>query len=754
MSLYDPDYSGNAIRRTIAFVMVLVGLLQTPAGPFYSGSRPKLPTLPHAALTARGADPHSKDRAREAFSRLPLRFEENTGQTDAEVKFLSRGNGYNLFLTPSEAVMALRDGEKAGQAGRQSVVRMKLVGANSAPRIEGLEALPGKSNYLVGNAPGRWRRNVVSYARVRYQGVYPGIDMIYYGNQQEIEYDFAVMPGADPKNIKLKFDGVEKMRVDAQGELVLQTRAGDVRQRKPIAYQEVAGRRQEIAVNYVQKGDREIGFNLGEYDRARRLVIDPVVVYATYLGGNIEDLIHDIAVDGTGCVYVTGETQSSRFPQVNPLPLPPGQRPSSINAFVAKLSRDGSELISSTVLGGGDYDRGYGIALDDAGNIYVVGTTLSEDFPIQNALQSQNAGYEDVFISKIRADGSAFVYSTYLGGNSSDVGTRVAVDKEGNVYLAGTAFSTNFPIKNAVQPQKPGDIVAFVSKIKADGSGLVYSTYLGGSDDRYAFFIDIAADLHGNAYITGATSSTDFPTVNALQPTLNGFEDAFVTKLDARGAFAYSTYLGGSDGDAGFSIAVDAGGNAYLTGRTRSTDFPRVNPISSSLTSNVFVSKLNPTGSALCYSTYLSGAESALARKIAVDSQGQVYVTGSMSSRNLLTRAAVQPVPDRRSNSGSEYAFVVKLSAAGSKIILSTYLGGHSSDVGTGIAIDKWENAYVAGHTRSRDFPATAGAFQRECPFECIFGRGFIVKIDTRHRQHENPDLDQNPEAPAQDRRK
>ncbi len=699
-----------------------------------------------------------------SFARLRLSFEANQGQTDAQVKFLSRGRGYTLFLTPAEAVLALArpadvahgapdgiypdqvgspaqfhvpaslptaSGQVPGGAARAepAVLRMKLVGAKARPHVEGLKELPGKSNYFLGNDPKKWRRNVPTYAKVKYDSVYPGVDLVYYGNQQQLEHDFVVAPGADPGAIRLGFEGwsgaqqAAPLQIDDRGDLVVHLSHGEMRLQKPIIYQDLAGVRQEVSGGYVLKGDREVGFQLGAYDPRRPLVIDPVFVYSTYLGGSGDDFAEGIAVDAEGNAYVIGSTTSRDFPTANA--LQPNYGGGSIDAFVAKLNPDGSALVYSTYLGGSGGDQAFGVTVDAEGNAYVTGETDSRDFPTVNALQPEFGGFIDAFVAKLSPDGSALVYSTYLGGSNLDIATSIAVDLDGNAYLTGATISTNFPTANPLQPEfAGGDNDGFVTKLSPDGSALVYSTYLGGSGGDFGQ--NIALDLEGNAYVTGSTNSTDFPTANPLQPNYGGGDfDAFVAKLSPDGsALVYSTYVGGNGHDTGSAIAVDADGNAYITGATRSLNFPLMNPLQPDYGGGVldaFVAKLDPTGTALIYSTYLGGSRSDGSIPIAVDREGNAYVAGQTASTDFPTADALQP----NYGGGPFDVFLSVLNSDGSALVYSTYLGGSSFETAHAITVDTEGTVYVAGVTSSSNFP-TANALQ---PDSGGFDDAFVAKI-------------------------
>ncbi len=550
----------------------------------------------------------------------PLSFEANGGQTDPRVKFLSRGNGYTLFLTPGEAVLAvqraapLRPGERGSKPGTlcaQAVLRMRLVGADPDPEVTGLAEQPGRSHYLVGKDPRRWRTGIPHYARVAYREVYPGIDMVFHGDPGRLEYDFLVSPGADLGKIRMGFEGTGDLRLDTNGSLILPLVGGDVVQPAPIVYQEIAGRLRPLKGAYRLLGEREVGFAVASHDETKRLVIDPVLSYSTYLGGSGNDEGFGIAVDAAGSAYVTGWAESADFPTVNP--AQPQLRGAG-DAFVAKLSPDGSGLIYSTYLGGSAYDAGYSIAVDVDGDAYVAGTTGSTDFPTVNALQPAfGGGSSDAFVAKLSPSGSDLLYSTYLGGSGAEGSGGIAVDAMGQAYLAGSTSSADFPTVNPAQPTKggPPDLFdAYVAKLDPSGSALVYSTYLGGSADDGAS--GIVADAAGDAFVLGATGSTDFPTLNALQPARAGRNDAFVASFDPTGAIRYSTYLGGSRDEEASGISVDTSGSAYVTGGTTSTDFPTADPFQV-MTGNTGVYKSTDGGRSWRSGHFNNGGPSVLA---------------------------------------------------------------------------------------------------------------------------------------------
>jgi hypothetical protein len=722
------------------------------------------PPLVPRSVVANGLsqpDPAMQAKVAESYGKLPLSFEANHGQTDGRVKFLSRTSGYTVFLTGDEAVLAFsgsaakRPAPKGAsnfgaatvsqkrypdtnlnpatpQSMAGGVLRMKLRNANPAAKITGTDELAGTNNYFIGNDPAKWRTNVPTYGKVKYEGIYSGIDLVYYGNQRQLEYDFIVAAGADPRRIAFDVRGAKRIRQDAQGELVFKVADDEIRWHKPVVYQEKDGARQLVAARYALTDTNRVAFDVAKYDTSRPLYIDPLI-YSTYLGGSGQDGGSAIAVDSAGNAYVTGYTASTNFPTMNPLqPANAG----GFDAFVTKLNPSGSALVYSTYLGGSGGDSGSGIAVDSAGNVYVTGGTGSTDFPVTpGAFQTTYGGNGDAFVSKISATGSALVYSTYLGGSGiyGDSGSSIAVDSSGNAYVIGVTSSTDFPTMNPFQPAFGGGLDAFVTKINPTGSALVYSTYLGGSGEDAGN--GIAVDSAGNAYVTGLTRSINFPTMNPLQPTYGGGDsDAFVAKINPTGsALVYSTYLGGSKQDDGDAIAVDSAGNVHVSGTTASRNFPTMNPLQAAFGGgqyDAFVAELNPEGSALIYSTYLGGNGFDVSISIAVDSTGNVYVTGQTFSGNFpTTPAAFQTKCNRGSHCGNYGdAFVARLNTSGSASVYSTYLGGSGYDVGSGVALDSAGHVYVTGVTYSTDFPT-------KNPLQATNGGGsdaFVAKIDMR----------------------
>jgi hypothetical protein len=663
------------------------------------------PGLPSAVTTP---DAATQSRISQEYGQLPLSFEANQGQTDASVNFLSRGSGYALFLTPTAAVLALQPPVAIGSASSpppaatsqsDQVLRMDLVGANAQAPATGLDAQGGTSNYFVGNDSSQWQTSITNYGEVEYQNVYRGINLIYYGNQRQLEYDFVVAPGASPGSIQLAFTGAAGTTLDSSGDLVLHTSGGDVIEHAPVIYQDSSGVRQAVSGHYVLEPNGQVGFEVGSYDPAKPLVIDPVLSYSTYLGGSGDDFGDAIAVDSAGDAYVTGYTTSPNFPTQNSIDP---YYDLSYMAFVTKFNATGTAQVYSSYLGSGGMTYSNAIAVDGAGNAYVTGLTNSNTFPTTpGAFQTASGG---VFVTKLNPTGSALVYSTRLGGNVGEEGNGIAVDSTGRTYVTGWTESTNFPTTSGAFQTTPGG--AFVTEFNASGTALVYSTYLGlGADQADA----IALDGAGEAFVTGYSNGILPTTPGAFQTTGAG---VFVTKLNAAGtALVYSTFLGYYGGDVGYGIAVDGAGDAYVTGNAPSSTFPTTAGAFSTLTTGAFVAKLNASGTALVYSTYL-GVAGSKGRGIALDSAGDAFVAGGASSR----------LPGAHNG-----VFVVDLNATGTALVSSDYLGAIVGDSAYGIAVDGNGNAYVAGWTRSTNFPTTPGAFQT------TYGGGtsdaFVAKI-------------------------
>ncbi|MFH1374188.1 MAG: FG-GAP-like repeat-containing protein, partial [bacterium] len=600
------------------------------------------------------------------------------------------------------------------------MIKANFVGSNPNPRMVGEDILDYKCNYFIGNDPAKWRTDVPNYSAIVYEDIYSGIDLKYYGNGKQMEYDFIVSPGADPDQIMVSYEGAKSLSVDAAGRLVVETEWGTVTELKPFVYQLQNGVRTRLDSEYCLLSETAFGFVIAEgYNPEFALIIDPVLSYSTYVGGTGEDYGNSIAVDPSGAAYVTGRTLSTDFPTENPYQTDQA----STDLFVTKVSSDGSSLVYSTYLGGSSTDIGNGIAVDASGSAYVTGQTWSADFPTENPYQTYQ-DYFDVFITKLSSSGDSLVYSTCLGSGSHDVGLGIAVDTSGAAYVTGYTGSDDFPTQNPYQTDQGSDDV-FVTKLSSSGSSLVYSTYLGGNNNDFGR--DIRVDAAGAAYVTGYTQSTDFPTQNPYQTDQGGW-DAFVTKLSSSGSsLTYSTYLGGSEDDLSYGLAVDISGFAYVTGLTHSTDFPTENPYQTDQdTSDVFVTKFNSSGDSLIYSTYLGGDSTEGGEGIAVDASGAAYVTGYTYSIDFPTENPYQ------TDQGKKDVFVTKLSSSGDSLDYSTYLGGdNNGDRGAAIVVDSSGAAYLTGTTQS-GFPTTPDAYDTSFPgFYDLFVTKIYVPVPT-----------------------
>jgi len=579
----------------------------------------------------------------ENVNKLPLAFEKNQGQASQSVDFLARGAGYSVSLSRGNARLTLRRGKSAVPA----TVELRLDGARRDPKAITRHALPGRVNYFLGNDPSRWRTDIPTFSRVEYSSVYDGIDLAYYGDQGRLEYDFMVAPGANPNVIRLALDGARNVHVDDSGGLAFETAAGPAGFRRPVVYQENAGTRHAVEGRYTVAEGNAVSFAIGAYDARQPLVIDPSLVYSTYLGGSGDDSGSAIAVDSHGNAYITGTTNSLDFPLVD---AEQSFYTGNLAIFVSKLAADGSSLLYSSYLGGSGVepyvDTPYSIAVDSNGSAYVVGMTSSTNFPVKNALYPTLNGPSDAFITKFSAAGSALVYSTYLGGSSSDLAYSVAVDAARNAYITGSTSSSDFPVTSgAYQPVADGSC-SFAAKMNAAGSALSWSTYFG--DNCSAQVRAIAVDSEGGVYL-GGTAFPGLPvTPGAPQQTFGGDVDAFLAKLSYTGAtLAYCTYLGGSSDDYGQAVAVDTAGNAYITGYTTSTNFPVTASAIQSANAggnDAFAAKLNSAGTEWVYATYLGGARDDYAFGIAVDSAGRAIVAGATESINFPRAAALQPL--------------------------------------------------------------------------------------------------------------
>lgn len=660
-----------------------------------------------------------KQKIAEEYGKLPINFEPNLGQTDDEVKFLARGHGYSLFLTGREAVLALQKRGKTGAQDKQAVVKMQIQGANSSPDIAGLDKTEGKSNYLIGNDPQKWRTEVPNYKQVKYEQIYNGVDVVYYGNGQQLEYDFVVAPNANPNQIKLKFDGIKTAKIDRQsGDLLLETNAGTIRQHKPLVYQNIGGERREIASSYsiqnskfkIQNSKNEdfvVSFNLAEYDKSKELVIDPILAYGSYLGGNLFDEGRGITVDAQGNAYVVGTAASQNFPTtagtIKPVLLPRTDAPNSFwyDAFVTKVNPTGTAIVFSTYYGGRNgNESGSGVAVDASGNVLISGTTMSSDFPTVNAYQTTFGGTDDAFAAKLNPTGSAIIYSTYLGGNNTDLGGKIAVNQTtGEAVFAGTASSGNFPTTPGAYKPKlcdntPGSCNgifysgSYIVKLAANGNA-VYSTLFDMAIN------DVALDAGDNA-VVGGTAGAVPATPGAFQTASSGGIEGFIAKLNPTGnTLVFGTFLGGGlQSDRVKSIAIDSTGNIYAAGQTQNTGFPTTAGAFDQTFNggeDGFLTKFNAAGSALVYSTFFGGPSKDEPFGIGLGTDGSAFVAGeTLSGANFPLKNSI--------NGTTGTIFVTRFNPNATALVFSTLLGqGGAYD----LAVDGANGAYVTGHTTS-----------------------------------------------------
>jgi len=656
--------------------------------------------LPMGAGAATGAAA-IKAAAIDSYGRLPLFFIRNDGQADGDVRFYERGAGHAAFFTGRGVLLSLMRGRKA------RVVRLSFDGARKDAKIMAEGRLDTRVNFFRGKDPAGWRTDVPVYRKVVYRGVYRDIDIRFYGNNQRVEHDVVVRAGGDPDLVRFSYEGVKNIRVTDSGDLEVALEDGALVEERPRIYQEIDGRRVEVGGRYrvIESGTggrATYGFVVGSYDRKRDLIIDPILDYSTYLGGAASDFGRDIAVDSTGAVYLTGWTMSTNFPTVTPVQGVYGGGLLTGDAFITKINPAGTAVVYSTYLGGTNDEEGLSITVDANGAAYVAGVTESFNFPVFNALQGVfGGGTKDAFLVKLSPAGNALVYSTYLGGTGNDKAKGIAVDASKSVYLTGWTSSLNFPVLTPVQPALAGLKDAFVTKIGPGGGAILYSTYIGGTNVDGGR--DIAVNSAGEAYVTGHTWSFNFPLKNPIQGVFGGIKDVVVFKLNATGnALVFSTFLGGSATEKSKGIALNSNGAIYITGWTTSPDFPVLNPLQGALNGvqDAFIVKLAPPGRRIIYSTYFGGSDSDSGRDIAVDSADNVLVAGHTWSLDF---PLVHPL--QAAFGGLRDAFVIKVDPTGKTVIYSTYLGGSGDDTARGIGVDKSGLVYVGGGTTSINFP-------------------------------------------------
>jgi hypothetical protein len=681
---------------------------------------------------------------------MPLSFVPNKGQAFPFAQFLARGPGYGLFLSPGEINLVLSAQSEAGPRGespRTIFVQLAFVDADRRGRFEQGETLPGRVHFLMGNDPAEWQTDLPTFGSVRYTNLYPGIDLVLYGNEGELEYDLLVAPGRDPSVIRWTINGGATPELEpGTGELLLRLGDGALRLKRPYIYQERDGVRTEVSGRYVfQDGaaPKQLAFEIGAYNEDLPLVIDPVLVYSSYIGGgqptfpfgSASDSVEAVAADRHGFAYVTGRTQSLDFPNtIDPLDNVSGFS----DAFVAKVAPDG-ELVYSTFFGGSRGESGTGIVVDDHGQVVVVGTTSSRSgFPLVNPAQPFYGGsFEDAFVTKLSADGSQFIFSTYLGGSGRrladscaadlELGQDIAMDTTGNVYVTGCTCSQNFPTTSGAYSRvKSRGEDAFVTKLDTAGQ-FVYSTFLGGRFDEEG--LGITVDAAGRALVTGEVISDDFPTTaDAFQPAIVSAPEAFITRLSPDGsAVEYSTYLGGRGSDGSNAIVLDSVGNIIAVGATASDDFPSIGvPISDCqfgpfAPEVAFVTKIDALTGLPIFSTCLGGTGDDRALAAAIGAYDNIWITGRTDSTDF----PITPDALQTTRPGSVSAYVTSLASDGSGLVFSTYLGGSGGDVGIGLAHFPG-SVFIGGLTGSTDFPL-ANPFQGQ---NAGSADGFVARIE------------------------
>ncbi|MFH1372532.1 MAG: SBBP repeat-containing protein [bacterium] len=652
-------------------------------------------------------------------------FVENQGQYDPRVLFRADLGGATVWLTESGVYHQLvrrvagsaAENNPAGTIGHiedrpdsleYRVLWTSFVGAESHPYIVGDRLSSTTTNYFIGEDPQHWCTRVPAYREVVYNDLYPGIDLRYYTDHGGLEYDFLVAPGADVSRIRIQYRGIKSLAVTGNGELAVETDFGTVIERRPIVFQLRDGRRLPVHSDFQLQSGNSFGFSLGtEYDSSLPLVIDPYLDFSSFLGGSGSEYARSMAVDSDGNMCIAGYLTSSDFPVKNAYDsIYDGGGSSGYDVFVTRVAARGDSIIFSTYLGGstGD-DRGYSIATDSHGNVYVGGSTSSTDFPVISAAQATNAGGTDAFVCKLTATGDTLLYGSYLGGSGNDVGSGIAIDSDSGAYLTGKTSSSDFNLSpTAYDDVLDGVADAFVAKFSPDGDSLEFSSYLGGGNSDAG--VGIAVDTAKNAYVVGYTVSSNFPTVNAYDDSYNGgtvMGDAFITRFDAAGeSLVYSTFLGGDKEDAGLAVAVDSQQCAYAAGYASGGTFPLLNAYDSIFGGvfDAYVAKFNSAGDTLVYSTYLGGSGGDLATAIAIDQFGEVCVVGNTSSGDFPLQNAWDD-----SHGGNWDAFITYVAGDGDSLVYSTYLGGVAYEYAYGVALDTARNACVTGYTDSYDFP-------------------------------------------------
>ena len=764
-------YALCIVPVVIVIAIALLVLAPKRSGAAYSASQSAAVAPQTKTIT-----PAARERLQATFSALPLAFEQNQGQTDPQVKYMARANGYRLYLTSSQAIFTIhkQGGEsdvrrmmmdrRLGPSGVKSMLRrraqqkskaliaavhMKMLGANPTAQLTPSAPQPAKVNYFIGKDSSKWHSDVPLFGQVSYRNLYPGIDLAFHGNGKQFEFDYLIKPGANANAITLGFQGADQISTNSSGDLVLDTMAGPIEMHRPVAYQEKSGVRQSVDVRFLVSGNN-VSFALGSYDRTRELVIDPTVTYSTYFGGDFADYGTGIVLNGGGNAFIVGATDSSTIPGDSN-----GTNSGSFDVFVTGID-SGGVLQFTTLFGGSGDDFPGGMAIDGSGNIYVSGTTDSGDFPV-TAGAAQTVflggianGNNDAFAVKLAPQGASITWGTYIAGGDSDSGLAIAIDgaTPPSVYVVGETFSTDLGgAAGGVHPLPNGSALnlglgtgaddGYIVKLNSTGTAYLLVSYLGGSNGDLA--TGVALDSVGNIFVSGETISSDLPVTSGVvqrqcgtDGTCNAsggniFDDAFVVGIQQNLlAYKYVTYYGGSNVDDAFAIAADSNGDAFITGTTASSDFNTVGtPFQGSLagTQNAFAVELNPTGSGATYGTYVGGSGSDFGLGITLDRSGNIYLTGQTSSSTKFPLLN----PTQSTFGGSTDAFVTVLSPSQSAALFSTYLGGGGDEdqLGGAVALDSFENIYVTGDTTSGN--GTTTAFPLKNALDSTFGGGTCV---------------------------
>ena len=631
----------------------------------------------------------------------PLYFIANEGQMNAKALYYARTPGYTLWLTREGLVFDR--GEKAAMSeAPRSFSRMTFIGANEDLEVVAADPTDYKVSYFYGRDEADWKTGIATSKAVLYENLYDGIDLKVYGTAKQVEYDWVVAPGAQPERIRFTYSGPDQARLNVDGDLVMETPAGQILQRKPVSHQVIEGRKVAVASAFRALPDGSFGFSLGAYDPRHALTIDPLAIVAsTFLGGARYEIPTQIAMDPTGAVYVCGLTESADFP-------PEAGTGIRRDAFVSKLSPDGKSHIYTVFFPLKYFPQGFwlGMAVDKKGFVHLCGATASPQFPLKKAFQTTIKSQFDGFVLKLSKDGRSLLYSSYIGGGGMDVATSLGLDEAGAAYIAGYTSSRDFPRKRPYQSEFRGAYDAFVAKVAPDGSSLEYATYLGGAGYDRAY--DLAVDARGSVVVSGDTGGRKFPVKSAFQKGFGGLYDGFVAKLEPAGnALVFSSYFGGTAFDAAYRLALDGSGAVYLTGFTAGI-IPLKNAFQSTRKGfeDGFVAKVEPNGRSLAYSSYLGGGGSDQGFDIAVDSDGAAHVVGGTKGKGFPLKSPYQAVL-----SGSTDGFLTIVEAGG-KLQLSTYLGGRYQDHCDCIALGAEGQILIGGVTNSPDFPGIGQGFQ------------------------------------------